>query len=96
VSAGCRLCMMNSLISCECLASPCSIQAPPVQQEVGSGSMSVLVRCDTAATSKAAPALFDQLDKALKGGEGDDLVAKTKASFQGSRHTACCVPYVCS
>lgn len=33
-----------------------------------------------AATTKAAPALFGQLDKALKGGEGDDLVAKTRVS----------------
>lgn len=41
--------------------------------------MTVLVRSPTAAaTSKAAPALFDQLDKALKGGDGKELVAKTK------------------
>lgn len=59
--------------------------------------MTVLVRCDTAATSKAAPALFDQLDKALKGGEGDDLVAKTKASVTGAwQSAAACVPYACS
>jgi hypothetical protein len=42
--------------------------------------MALLVRSPTAAAAaKAAPALFDQLDKALKGGDGDDLVAKTKA-----------------
>lgn len=72
---------MRSLIACECLGSPCSLQAPPLQQEQHSSSMTVLVRSFTAAaTTAAAPALFDQLDKALKSGEGKELVAKTKAS----------------
>lgn len=64
---------MASLIACECLASPCSLQAPPADS-------SMLVRAPTAAAaaSGAAPALFDQLDKALKGGDGKELVSKTK------------------
>ena len=43
--------------------------------------MTVLVLSPTSAavTTKAAPALFDQLDKALKI-EGEDLVKKTKVS----------------
>lgn len=42
--------------------------------------MPVLVRAPTAAaTTKAAPALFDQLQAALKG-EGEELVQRTKAS----------------
>lgn len=66
---------MASLIACECLASPCSLQAPPADH-------SMLARAPTAAAaaSGAAPALFDQLDKALKGGDGKELVAKTKVS----------------
>lgn len=41
--------------------------------------MTVLVRNNTAAAATAAaPALFDQLDKALKSDEGKELVAKTK------------------
>jgi hypothetical protein len=74
---------MTNLITCECLNSPCSLQAPPFQQEQHSSSMTVLARSLTAASSKAAPVLFDQLDKALKGEEGKELVAKTKVG-------ACC------
>lgn len=46
-----------------------------------------LVRADTAAAAAskgAAPALFDQLDKALKGPEGKELVAKTKVGAAAS------------
>jgi hypothetical protein len=75
--------MMADLVTCECLHSPCSLQAPPFQQEQHSSSMTMLTRSLTAASSKAAPVLFDQLDKALKGDEGKDLVAKTKVC-------ACC------
>ena len=35
---------------------------------------------------KAAEALFEQLDKALKGPEGDEIQGKTKAS-SGSTHS---------
>lgn len=73
---------MHSLIACECLSSPCSLKAPPFQQDDCTSintNMSVLVRSVTsAATTKAAPVLFDQLDKALKGDEGKDLIAKTR------------------
>lgn len=38
-----------------------------------------LMRAPTAApAAKASPSLFDQLDKALKSSEGEDLVKKTK------------------
>lgn len=74
---------MTNLITCECLHSPCSLQAPPFQQEQQHSSMTVLARSLTAANSKAAPVLFDQLDKALQGEEGKELVVKTKVC-------ACC------
>jgi hypothetical protein len=69
---------MLSPIACECLGSPCRLQASPAMDN-HSNSSSMLVRSSTsAATTKAAPGLFDQLDKALKGAEGAELVAKTK------------------
>lgn len=77
---------MASLIACECLASPCSLQAPPADH-------SMLARAPTAAAAAAgaAPALFDQLDKALKGGDGKELVAKTKVR-PGCASSAECLP----
>lgn len=44
-----------------------------------------LARAPTAAAgAKVSPALFDQLEKALKGDEGAELVAKTKVGSSGA------------
>ncbi len=51
-------------------------------------SMSISRVATAAASTKAAPALFDQLSKALSGPEGEELVKKIKVRARAARHSA--------